>query len=188
MTIQHRTITDPQIHEPKGVAAAASGEVYVANGAGSGAWAAGISGQQVQIGYATSGTQIQASTTIPLDDTIPQNTEGTELITLAFTPKSASSTLIIEGFCFYSSTQTGTLALFVDSTADALAATAADAGSNTATDISVKHSVASGSTSARTYKLRLGTSGGAEWEVNGVNGSQVFGGTACLVLKVTEVL
>ena len=40
MPTEHNTITDPEIHEPKGVAAAASGEVYVANGAGSGSWTA----------------------------------------------------------------------------------------------------------------------------------------------------
>lgn len=36
--IEHVDIADPEIHEPKGVAAAASGRVYVANGTGSGAW------------------------------------------------------------------------------------------------------------------------------------------------------
>lgn len=39
MTIEHNTITDPNIHEPKGVAAASNGQVYIANGAGSGTWA-----------------------------------------------------------------------------------------------------------------------------------------------------
>lgn len=38
MTIQHSAIADPNIHEPKGVAAASSGQVYIANGLGSGAW------------------------------------------------------------------------------------------------------------------------------------------------------
>ena len=38
MTIQHSLITDPNIHEPKGIASASSGEVYVADGAGSGEW------------------------------------------------------------------------------------------------------------------------------------------------------
>lgn len=38
MTIQHNIITDPDIHEPKGVAAATSGRVYISNGSGSGAW------------------------------------------------------------------------------------------------------------------------------------------------------
>jgi hypothetical protein len=38
LTIQHKLITDPDIHEPKGVAASAVNKVYVADGAGSGAW------------------------------------------------------------------------------------------------------------------------------------------------------
>lgn len=36
--ISHKNITDPQIHEPKGVSAATSGQVYVADGSGSGDW------------------------------------------------------------------------------------------------------------------------------------------------------
>lgn len=38
MTIQHNIITDPDIHEPKGVASATSGKVYISNGSGSGVW------------------------------------------------------------------------------------------------------------------------------------------------------
>ena len=38
MSIQHSLITDPNIHEPKGAATAASGASYVANGVGSGVW------------------------------------------------------------------------------------------------------------------------------------------------------
>lgn len=36
--VEHASITDPNIHEPKGVAAAAVDKAYVADGAGSGAW------------------------------------------------------------------------------------------------------------------------------------------------------
>lgn len=36
--VAHSTITDPNIHEPKGVATANDGEVYIANGSASGAW------------------------------------------------------------------------------------------------------------------------------------------------------
>lgn len=36
--VQHSAITDPNIHEPKGVSSAAAGKVYVANGSGSGSW------------------------------------------------------------------------------------------------------------------------------------------------------
>lgn len=36
--VQHASLTDPELHEPKGVASATSGQVYVANGSGSGTW------------------------------------------------------------------------------------------------------------------------------------------------------
>lgn len=36
--IQHSVLTDPQIHEPKGVSTALNGQVYQADGSGSGDW------------------------------------------------------------------------------------------------------------------------------------------------------
>lgn len=38
MAIEHSILTDPDVHEPKGISGASSGTVYVANGAGSGVW------------------------------------------------------------------------------------------------------------------------------------------------------
>lgn len=38
MTIEHRNIPDAQLHEPKGVAGASAGTVYIADGLGSGDW------------------------------------------------------------------------------------------------------------------------------------------------------
>lgn len=38
MTINHSAITDPKIHEPKGISTATVDRVYVADGAGSGNW------------------------------------------------------------------------------------------------------------------------------------------------------
>jgi len=38
VAIEHNVITDPEIHEPKGIAAASTGELYVADGGGSGSW------------------------------------------------------------------------------------------------------------------------------------------------------
>lgn len=46
MSIEHRNIQDPQIHEPRGVSTATVGQVYVADGLGSGSWGlAQIEGQ-----------------------------------------------------------------------------------------------------------------------------------------------
>ena len=38
--VNHSSLTDPYLHEPKGVASASVGKVYVANGSGSGTWTA----------------------------------------------------------------------------------------------------------------------------------------------------
>jgi hypothetical protein len=38
MSIAHADLEDPFVHEPKGISTAASGNVYVANGSGSGSW------------------------------------------------------------------------------------------------------------------------------------------------------
>lgn len=47
MAIEHKDIPDANLHEPKGVSAATSGKVYVADGAGSGDWEfAKISGEE----------------------------------------------------------------------------------------------------------------------------------------------
>lgn len=36
--VNHSTLTDPYLHEPKGIAASSADRVYIANGSGSGVW------------------------------------------------------------------------------------------------------------------------------------------------------
>ena len=36
--VNHSSLTDPYLHEPKGISSAGQGQVYVADGAGSGDW------------------------------------------------------------------------------------------------------------------------------------------------------
>lgn len=38
MTVLHRNLTDPEIHEPKGISTALEDQVYIADGLGSGEW------------------------------------------------------------------------------------------------------------------------------------------------------
>ena len=40
MSVEHSTLTGSDLHEPKGTAAANTGQVYIANGSGSGTWTA----------------------------------------------------------------------------------------------------------------------------------------------------
>jgi len=70
--VNHSTMTDPYLHEPKGVAAASNGSVYVANGAGTGSWvhAHHYIGAYVDFDAATPAYQHSTTTTLtPLDPT-----------------------------------------------------------------------------------------------------------------------
>lgn len=52
MAIAHKDIPDAGLHEPKGVASAVAGTVYVANGAGSGSWTDPIPTDIHRVGWA----------------------------------------------------------------------------------------------------------------------------------------
>ena len=64
---EHVSITDPEIHEPKGIATASLGEIYVANGTGSGTWDATTSLQS-----STSGQSYVLN--VEIDDVAGTNT------------------------------------------------------------------------------------------------------------------
>jgi len=145
----------------------------------------------IQIQYATDAAVSAAlSTNIPVDDTIPQNTEGDEVLTQAVTPKSATSILEIVATIHMSAAAAEQLvaALFVDSTANALAigieyVSAADK----VVTVTLRHLVVSGSTSARTYKIRIG-SNAQDVVMNGIvtGPARLFGGVLRSSLRITE--
>ena len=64
--IAHKNLTDPQLHEPKGISAANEGAVYVANGVGSGVWEA-LPFRAIDY-TPMSVTDITGYTTIDIDD------------------------------------------------------------------------------------------------------------------------
>lgn len=140
-------------------------------------------------------TQVSAvstgTTTIPLDDTIPQITEGTEFMTLAITPTSASNILHIDVvFNGSNSTGAGTLivALFQGATADALACAAqVMANSSVLTHVRFSHRLTAGSTSATTFRVRAGFSTAATVTFNGATGARLFGGTMASSITITEL-
>ena len=144
--------------------------------------------QQVNV---QSGAVATGTTIFPEDDTIPQNTEGDEFMTLSITPKSATSTLNIEAHIFYSCTNStrGGAGLFKDSDANALAFTSNFIKDTTSMgNMQVFFSETSGSTSARTYKIRCGniqTSG--TFTFNGQGGARKFGGTVLSTIRILEI-
>lgn len=142
----------------------------------------------LELGRAFTNTKSNSSTTasIPADNSIPQVGEGTLLFSLAYTPVAADSTLIIEcevQFGLGASNQTGVIALFKDSDANALAADACFVVNNSETGRAKIHfEVSSGSTSSRTYTIRMGTNTGTA-----TPDSVGFGGVQKSYLSIREV-
>ena len=129
----------------------------------------------------------------PYDDTIPQITEGGEVMTLAITPTAATSKLMIDVLVNTSPTLSGekmVVALFQDTTANAIACVSDefyDSGYMVA--IPLMYFTDASSTSARTYKVRLGRtdSHGNPVTVNGYNGARKFGGVLATSITITEI-
>lgn len=161
---------------------------------GDGTWASPASGAGVVVQVVTSETGAVAtgSTVIPFDDTIPQNTEGDEYITATITPTDAGNDLLVEALAFASASvgnQWMSGAIFRDSTANAVGAGAEFMGVGTAfSPLVVKKRVAAGSTSATTFKLRIGQNAAGTTTLNGQSGGRIFGGVLVSSLTVTEIV
>lgn len=150
------------------------------------------SGKVGQVVSAVTGAVSTGTNVIPLDDTIPQNTEGDEYMTLAITPANASSTLVIEVVAVLSHSAAGFNmigALFQDSTANALAAVVETKNSGDHTTVmKFTYVMTSGTTSATTFKFRAGSSTSGTTTFNGFGSARKFGGVMASSMTITEVL
>ena len=151
--------------------------------------AAAILGMPVQEVSTVTSALATGTTTIPLDDTIPQNTEGTEFMTLAITPKSTTNKLVISVVMVGSVNATTNLigAIFQDNTANALAAaTVVSLNTGNSIMLTVRHSMTAGTTSATTFKFRAGGSGASTVTFNGRDGGRLFGTITKSSMVITE--
>lgn len=123
------------------------------------------------------GTVDTSTTVIPFDNTSPQNTEGEEFTTLAYTPADAANTLEIECVLNFSvSAAVGVaVTLFAGDGLTALAAGAFYAADNDwLYQVRLLHRMAAGGTGEITFKMRYGPSAAATVTANGVGGSGIF--------------
>lgn len=143
---------------------------------------------QEVVGTYTANTNLTA--TIPSDDTIPQNTEGTEIISVSITPSSTSSKLRVTftGFCATNTNNRDVvIALFMDTTANALYATACHGQANRAINASFVYEFTPATTSAVTMKLRVGPESADTLRFNGSTTARYFGGVAVASMIVQEL-
>lgn len=172
------------------LAAGTNGHVLTLAG-GVPSWAAG--GKIAQVVRSSTSAVATGTTTIPLDDTVPQNTEGDEYLTATIVPTNASSTLVIfvSAQLAHSSGGANILgALFRDTTASAVKSawnklyTSADSP----IQLTFQHSESAASTASTTFKLRLGSSAAGTTTVNGLAGARYLGGSLDTSITIFEVL
>ncbi|MEW5705090.1 MAG: phage tail fiber protein [Pseudomonadota bacterium] len=142
--------------------------------------------QEVSTSYATYSS---TTTQMPADNTIPQNTEGAEIMSVAITPKSTTNKLRIDVTvnCTSSGIIAGVIGLFQDSTANAIAA-AFVSPTNAAYGmcIHLSHVMDAGTTASTTFKVRAGPGSAGTLYINGYSGGGLFGGVMKCTMTITE--
>ena len=145
-------------------------------------------GKVVQVATVQDGGLKTVTAVMPADDTIPQISEGTNILQVVITPTSATNRLFITGQVIVHSAQKDhIIALFQDSTVNALA-TANQRGASTGEQetISIMWNGVAGTTSASTFQIRYGASGAGTYYVNGSTVGRELGGNFATTMNILE--
>lgn len=177
-----------------GRATAGSGDIEeLAIGSGvsiTGGTATLAAGTVVDRAYAEVLTVVGVTGAIPQDDTIPQSTEGDQILSASITPKTTTNRVRVTVNYWGTATTTPTVATAVfNGAANAIHAhnaTAATGGPIVQVFTVFEH--VPGVTSAQTYTVRVGVSGGTFY-VNGASGgTRLFGGVSRATIVLEEIV
>jgi hypothetical protein len=127
---------------------------------------------------------------IPADDTIPQISEGFEVMNLSITPKSATSILRVDAVftgAYNVSHGNMVLAVFRDATADALGAVNFGHSASFGKTYGLTVVATSGSLNLTTFRVRTGSTDGSTVTFNGSDSARKFGGKAGSSITITEI-
>ncbi len=153
----------------------------------------GVSGGAGQEATGTIDTVVACSTILPIDNTIPVKTEGTEVVTVTVQPDAGDSEIELT-FTASGSTTAGMFigaAVFQDAITNALVGSTCieqTTGANQKFLFSWTFRVPAGSTSSRTYRLRIGPGATGTAYVNGDSaGARLMGGMQVASITAREV-
>ena len=136
------------------------------------------------------GAVASGATTVPFDNTVPQNVEGVQFMSLAITPTKSTNILVIEHIgCYANDSAANNLqcALFQDGTADTLASMIQTVNlADHSHVIAFRHQMTAGTTSSTTFKIRCG-GGAGNTTFNGQNEIAQGGGVVASSLTITEI-
>ena len=171
------------------------GQVFTSTGAGlsQGFEAAAAGGALVQLVNFQTGTLATGTTLVPHDDTVPQNDEGTEFMTLAITPTSDTNKLLINVILNMAGSAWANnpylVSLFQDDTANALACQwhKHGQGNTMAETWNFNHYMTSGTASETTFKVRCGAQFATTVSFNGEGGLRYTGGITVSSMTIMEI-
>jgi len=137
------------------------------------------------------GTVATGTTRIPFDNTIPQITEGDQYMTQAITPLASPNLLRVTAQIIISSSTSAAsnaVALFQDSTANALKTVEQDQASAAEVyTVTMSYVARALSTSPTTFRIRAATNAGT-LTFNGSAGGGLYGGTLNSFMQVEEIM
>lgn len=147
-------------------------------------------GMVVQDLCAIKQTVVDCSGAASWDNNAFLSSEGTEVLTLSITPKSATNKLIIElmssGNC--SGGAYVVMGLFQDSGASAIATSIQYASTSNDTNLfCLTYAMDAGTTSPTTFKMRIAPNDANHFYVNGKSDGALYDTTVCTSIRITEV-
>lgn len=150
----------------------------------------GYAGDVVQSVFASYGTLADLTVAIPADDTSPQISEGTEIISVSFTLKKATNKVRYR-FQGQGSANPGDviMAAMFNGATNALAGVMINSGSSSRHMLAFEGEHTPGSVGPFTYSIRVGSSTGASnpMRMNGNSGGRYFNGVAQTTLVLEEI-
>lgn len=149
----------------------------------------------IQNATATYSTYATVAAQIPLDDTIPQSTEGTQILSLSFTPNVSGSSvrLRLSGYAHTAETSAQIVYALFNGAANAIAAGVSHIGATTVATYTngaycFLEVVLTGVSGAQTYTARIGQGNAAmSVYVNGNTSNRLLGGVMAWRLTAEEI-
>ena len=136
-------------------------------------------------------TNADLSTAIPADDTVPMDSEGTQILTVAHAMQAPTNRLVIRFQGWGSGGDASQLAAALISSTATLAIAAHGVKSQASDNpilFGLTHEYSSGATTSVTYSIRVGPqTAGAAMRMNGITSTRRFGGVSAFTLVIEEV-
>lgn len=150
-----------------------------------------LPGVEIQRRRSSTAAVATGMTVVPYDDTIPQNTEGDQYMTIGITATSACNLISVKAQGVFANTAVCEIigAIFRDSGTDAIAAAMFYQGVvSTPLTVLVDHLVLAATTASSTFNLRAGGHLAGTTTFNGGAGARKMGGVMNSFMEVCEIM